>query len=41
MTSPSNPGMAALAPYPFEKLDALLRGNTPPESVTPIPLSIG
>ena len=41
MSTASNPGMAALAPYPFEKLDALLRGNTPPETVTPIPLSIG
>ncbi len=41
MTHAANPGMRALAPYPFEKLDALLAGATPPETQTPIPLSIG
>jgi N-succinyldiaminopimelate aminotransferase len=41
MTDGGNPGMRALAPYPFEKLEALLSGATPPAAVAPIPLSIG
>lgn len=41
MTHTGNPGMRALAPYPFEKLDALLAGVTPPAALEPIPLSIG
>lgn len=41
MTHAGNPGMRALAPYPFEKLDALLAGAAPPAGTAPIPLSIG
>ncbi|MEN7342062.1 MAG: succinyldiaminopimelate transaminase [Pseudomonadota bacterium] len=35
-----NPGFAALAPYPFEKLSALLKDATPANK-TAVPLSIG
>ncbi|MEM8548499.1 MAG: aminotransferase class I/II-fold pyridoxal phosphate-dependent enzyme, partial [Pseudomonadota bacterium] len=37
----TNPGFAALQPYPFEKLAQLLAGVTPPPDVDPIALSIG
>ena len=37
----SNPGFAALQPYPFEKLERLLSGITPPAGLSPIALSIG
>jgi len=36
-----NPRLAALQPYPFEKLRALLQGVTPNERLRPINLSIG
>jgi N-succinyldiaminopimelate aminotransferase len=36
-----NPLLAKLQPYPFEKLRALIAGNAPPASMTPINLSIG
>ena len=36
-----NPLLARLQPYPFEKLRALIAGNNPPASATPINLSIG
>ncbi|TDR50187.1 succinyldiaminopimelate aminotransferase [Halomonas ventosae] len=36
-----NPDLDALKPYPFEKLAALKAGVTPPEGLTPIPLTIG
>ena len=41
MNLSGNPGMQALAPYPFEKLDRLLGGLQPPTGLAPIPLSIG
>lgn len=37
----SNPGFSALQPYPFEKLERLLGGLTPPAGLSPISLSIG
>ncbi len=36
-----NPRLAKLQPYPFEKLRALIAGNAPPASLSPINLSIG
>jgi N-succinyldiaminopimelate aminotransferase len=36
-----NPGLARLAPYPFERLAALLAPHRPPAGLRPIPLSIG
>ncbi|HEY6925839.1 MAG TPA: succinyldiaminopimelate transaminase, partial [Steroidobacteraceae bacterium] len=36
-----NPLLAKLQPYPFEKLRALIAGNTPPASLKPINLQIG
>ncbi len=36
-----NPHLKLLQPYPFEKLDRLLSGTTPPDSLKPIKLSIG
>lgn len=39
--SPVNPLLAKLQPYPFEKLRALIAGNAPPASLSPINLSIG
>jgi len=36
-----NPRLDLLQPYPFERLRALLKGLTPPESLKPIQLSIG
>ncbi|VAW99316.1 N-succinyl-L,L-diaminopimelate aminotransferase, type 2 [hydrothermal vent metagenome] len=36
-----NPDLNALFPYPFEKLNALKKGITPPASLTHIALSIG
>jgi N-succinyldiaminopimelate aminotransferase len=36
-----NPLLAKLQPYPFEKLRALIAGNTPPASLRPINLQIG
>ena len=36
-----NPLLAKLQPYPFEKLRALIAGNTPPGSLMPINLQIG
>ncbi len=36
-----NPRLAALQPYPFEKLRALLSGTTPNPALKPINLSIG
>jgi N-succinyldiaminopimelate aminotransferase len=36
-----NPDLARLQPYPFERLRALLAGNTPPAGLAPINLSIG
>ncbi|MEM7611747.1 MAG: succinyldiaminopimelate transaminase [Pseudomonadota bacterium] len=36
-----NTGFGALAPYPFEKLSALLGSVTPPDDLDAIPLSIG
>ena len=36
-----NPLLARLQPYPFEKLRALLAGNTPNAALAPINLSIG
>jgi N-succinyldiaminopimelate aminotransferase len=36
-----NPLLARLQPYPFEKLRALIAGNTPPAALRPINLQIG
>jgi len=36
-----NPLLAKLQPYPFEKLRALIAGNTPPAALRPINLQIG
>ena len=36
-----NPLLAKLQPYPFEKLRALIAGNTPPAHLAPITLQIG
>jgi len=36
-----NPLLGKLQPYPFEKLRALIAGNTPPASLRPINLQIG
>ncbi len=36
-----NPRLAKLQPYPFEKLRALIAGNTPPAHLAPITLQIG
>ena len=36
-----NPLLAKLQPYPFEKLRALIGGNTPPATLRPINLQIG
>ena len=36
-----NPLLAKLQPYPFEKLRALIAGNTPPANLAPINLQIG
>src|SRR5205085_3171894 len=36
-----NPLLAKLQPYPFEKLRALIAGNTPPANLRPINLQIG
>jgi N-succinyldiaminopimelate aminotransferase len=36
-----NPLLAKLQPYPFEKLRALIAGNTPPAAFKPINLQIG
>src|ERR671922_1493138 len=36
-----NPLLAKLQPYPFEKLRALIAGNTPPAELRPINLQIG
>ena len=36
-----NPLLAKLQPYPFEKLRALIAGNTPPAQLRPINLQIG
>ena len=36
-----HPGLAHLQPYPFERLARLLKGATPPATLTPIALSIG
>ncbi|HEX7054123.1 MAG TPA: succinyldiaminopimelate transaminase [Burkholderiales bacterium] len=36
-----NPLLARLQPYPFEKLRALIAGNSPPGDLAPINLSIG
>lgn len=36
-----NPLLAKLQPYPFEKLRALIAGNTPPTNLPPINLQIG
>jgi N-succinyldiaminopimelate aminotransferase len=36
-----NPLLAKLQPYPFEKLRALIAGNTPPATLRPINLQIG
>lgn len=36
-----NPLLAKLQPYPFEKLRALIAGNTPPAGLRPINLQIG
>ncbi|WP_069383241.1 succinyldiaminopimelate transaminase [Halomonas caseinilytica] len=36
-----NPDLDALQPYPFERLAALKAGIAPPESLPPIPLTIG
>ena len=36
-----NPLLAKLQPYPFEKLRALIAGNTPPAHLPPINLQIG
>ena len=36
-----NPLLAKLQPYPFEKLRALIAGNTPPAHLKPINLQIG
>ncbi|WP_066569459.1 succinyldiaminopimelate transaminase [Snodgrassella sp. CFCC 13594] len=36
-----NPNLALLQPYPFARLRAAMKGLTPPEHVTPIPLHIG
>jgi len=36
-----NPDLDALKPYPFERLAALKADVTPPEDLTPIPLTIG
>jgi N-succinyldiaminopimelate aminotransferase len=36
-----NPLLAMLQPYPFEKLRALIAGNTPPAELRPINLQIG
>lgn len=36
-----NPDLNSLYPYPFEKLNILKKGVTPPVSLTHIPLSIG
>jgi N-succinyldiaminopimelate aminotransferase len=36
-----NPLLGKLQPYPFEKLRALVAGNTPPASLRPINLQIG
>lgn len=36
-----NPLLAKLQPYPFEKLRALIAGNTPPANLSAINLSIG
>jgi len=36
-----NPLLAKLQPYPFEKLRALIAGNTPPAKLRPINLQIG
>ena len=36
-----NPGLDRLLPYPFERLARLIADTTPPESLTPIALSIG
>src|SRR5204863_4135520 len=36
-----NPLLAKLEPYPFEKLRALIAGNTPPADLRPINLQIG
>ena len=36
-----NPLLAKLQPYPFEKLRALIAGNTPPPGLRPINLQIG
>lgn len=41
MNHAGNPGMRTLAPYPFEKLDALLGDSAPAAGIEPIPLSIG
>lgn len=38
---PMNPDLNQLQPYPFEKLNALKAGITPPESLSHIALSIG
>ncbi|HZE61984.1 MAG TPA: succinyldiaminopimelate transaminase [Burkholderiales bacterium] len=36
-----NPLLAKLQPYPFERLRALIAGNTPPANLQPISLQIG
>ena len=36
-----NPLLAKLQPYPFEKLRALIAGDTPPPGLRPINLQIG
>ena len=36
-----NPLLGKLQPYPFEKLRALIAGNTPPAHLHPINLQIG
>ncbi|MDX5433930.1 MAG: succinyldiaminopimelate transaminase [Halomonas sp.] len=36
-----NPDLDALKPYPFERLAKLKSGVTPPEGLSPIPLTIG
>src|SRR5439155_18750955 len=38
---PVNPLLGKLQPYPFEKLRALIAGNTPPATLPPINLQIG
>lgn len=41
LTQPMNQDLSLLQPYPFERLNALKKAVTPPESLTHIALSIG